>query len=127
LWIHGAPDPDTPIPKRIAGSSPPRRFEVEVDPELLALLHEFLSGRSARLLPELLAAVAAADIPEFTRFALERDAGDARQFFDLGPRHVRELRLRHAQPPGPMRADVMRELLTLELGETVTSVLRLER
>jgi hypothetical protein len=55
------------------------------------------------------------------RFALDRDLGAAHEFFALAPRHARELRLRHAAPPGPLRADAMTALLTREVRETAAA------
>jgi predicted GIY-YIG superfamily endonuclease len=121
LWAHGEPGRDATVPRRIAGSSPPMRFATPVAPELQPLLHDFLSGRSARLLGPLRAAVATGDFAEFTRFALDRDVGAAHEFFALAPRHVRELRLRHAAPPGPLRADAMTALMTREVRETAAA------
>src|SRR5262249_22312376 len=59
-----------------------------------AALHAFLAGRSARLLVELRAELPALDLAEFTRIALERDAGTARTFFELAPARLRRLRPR---------------------------------
>jgi hypothetical protein len=84
-----------------------------------AALHDFLSGRSARVLDEMRAGLAEIDVPVFTRAALERDADAARAFFDLAPRRVREFRLRHALPPGLVRGEVMAELLADEVRATI--------
>jgi predicted GIY-YIG superfamily endonuclease len=78
-------------------------------------LHDFLSGRSARVLDELSGAVATLDAPVFTRATLERDVVAARQFFELAPQRLRRLRLRHAIPAGRVSGALMAELLTAEL------------
>jgi hypothetical protein len=82
-------------------------------------LHDFLSGRSVRLLDELGGAVATLDVPVFTRAALERDVVAARQFFELAPQRLRRLRLRHAIPAGPVSGASMAELLTTEVRAIV--------
>jgi predicted GIY-YIG superfamily endonuclease len=82
-------------------------------------LHDFLSGRSARLVDELGGAVATLDVPVFTRAALERDVVAARQFFELGPQRLRRLRLRHAIPAGPVTGALMAELLTIEVRAVI--------
>jgi hypothetical protein len=87
--------------------------------EVPPALHDFLSGRSARLLAELGAAVGTIDVPAFTRAALERDVVASRAFFDLAPQRVRRLRLRHAMPPGPVSGALMAELLTTEVRAVV--------
>jgi predicted GIY-YIG superfamily endonuclease len=119
VWAAGSPDLAAQIPKRIAGSSPPTRFETPIAPASRGLLRDYLSGRSVRLLPALQAAVAAADVPAFTRFALERDADAARDFFECGPRHVRRCRMRHALAPGPVAGETMTAVLVRELRATV--------
>jgi predicted GIY-YIG superfamily endonuclease len=119
VWVAGTPDPAAFLPTRIGGASPPTGLEAPVAAELRAPLHDFLSGRSARLLPALWAAAGAADIPVFTRAALERDLDAAGEFFELGPRRVRRLRLRHELAPGPVEGAVMAELLAQELRETI--------
>jgi predicted GIY-YIG superfamily endonuclease len=118
LWAVGSPDRAARMPVRISGSSPPSQFAVPVAPESRTLLHNFLSGRSARLLPALLAATATADIPAFARAALERDAEAAGEFFELAPRPVRRFRLRHQLARTPVSGAVMAELLAQELSET---------
>jgi len=119
LWATGSPDRAAFIPSRIGGASPPAHLEAFVAPELRPALHDFLSGRSARLLRELRTATAMADIPAFTRAALRRDVDAAGDFFELGPRRVRRLRLRHELAPGHVTGAVMADLLALELRETV--------
>jgi predicted GIY-YIG superfamily endonuclease len=82
-------------------------------------VHDFLSGRSARVLDELSGAVATLDAPVFTRAALEGDVVAARQFFELAPQRLRRLRLRHAIPAGPVSGALMAELLTAELRPVI--------
>jgi predicted GIY-YIG superfamily endonuclease len=115
LWAASPGHRDSQIPKRIAGSSPPAGFEAAVAPAARAPLHDYLAGRSLRLLPELQMALSTADFPSFTRFALERDADAARDFFECGPRHVRRLRMRHALAPGPVTGQAMASCLVREL------------
>jgi predicted GIY-YIG superfamily endonuclease len=119
LWAGGSPDRAAFIPARIGGASPPTHVEAPVAPELRVPLHDYLSGRSVRLLPALRTAMTAADIPAYTLAALERDVVAALDFFELAPRRVRRLRLRHELAPGPVSGEVMAELLALELRETV--------
>jgi len=82
-------------------------------------LHDFLSGRSARLVDELGGAVATLDVPVFTRAALERDVAQVRAFFELAPQRLRRLRLRHATPPGPVSGALMTALLEAEVRAVV--------
>jgi predicted GIY-YIG superfamily endonuclease len=119
LWAAGSPDRAGQVPTRVSGASPPAGFEAPIDPALRAPLHDFLSGRSARLLPALRTAIGAVAMPVFTRAALERDVDAAGEFFELGPRRLRRFRLRHELPPGPVPGAVMAELLSLELRETI--------
>ncbi len=119
LWAAGSSGRAASIPARIGGSSPPSHLDAPVAPELRPRLHDFLSGRSARLLPALRTAMNEADIPAFTLAALERDVDAAGDFFELGPRRVRRFRLRHELAPGPVSGEVMAERLALELRESV--------
>jgi hypothetical protein len=82
-------------------------------------LHDFLSGRSARLLDELRAAVGTIDVPVFTRAALERDVVGARAYFELAPHRLRRLRLRHSIPPGPVSGALMTEMLVAEVRAVI--------
>lgn len=82
-------------------------------------LHDFLSGRSARLLRKLGAGLDALEVPAFTRTALERDVDDAQRFFALGPARLREFRLRHSLPPGPVLGETMAARLADEVRATV--------
>jgi len=117
LWAAGAAGDDAQVPKRIAGSSPPARFEARIGPASHGPLHDYLSGRSPRLLGALLTALAAADIPPFTRFALERDADGARDFFECGPRHLRQFRMKHGLAPGAVAGETMTTYLSGELSK----------
>jgi hypothetical protein len=119
MWAAGSQARAGHIPSRIAGTSPPAAFDTPLTTELRTPLHDFLSGRSARLLPALRTAMIAADLPVFTRAALERDVDAASEFFELGPRRVRRFRLRHELSPGPVTGATMADLLALELRETI--------
>jgi predicted GIY-YIG superfamily endonuclease len=117
VWAAQPPAGATHVPARIAGASPPQHFEARVAAELRTVLHDFCSGRSARLLSAL--QVTSMDLPAFTRVALERDIVAAGDFFALGPRALRRFRLRHALAPGPVPADVMAALHESELADTI--------
>lgn len=119
LWSSQAGGGAARIPARIAGASPPNSHAIPVAADLRAVLHDYLSGRSARLLNSLRATIAAGEIPEFMRPGLERDIVAAKGFFELGPHRIRRLRLRNGLPPGPVGGDVMAEILAAEVREAI--------
>ena len=118
LWA-AQPKDAARIPGRIAGASPPNRHRAPVPPELGALVHDFLSGRSARVATALEARLARADLPDYMRPALARDVIAARDFFELAPRRLRGFRLRYGLPRGPVPAEVMAELLADEVRAAI--------
>ena len=118
LWAAQSKDPAR-IPGRIAGASPPTRHRAPVPPELGAVVHDFLSGRSARVVTALEATLATTELPDYMRPTLARDVVAARDFFELAPRRIRQFRLRYGLPRGPVPADVMAEILSEEVRAAI--------
>jgi hypothetical protein len=110
------------LPKRIGGTAPPARHEARVPVARRAALHDYLSGRSPRLVAQLIGGLPDSTVPPFMHPALERDADLACAFFDIGPRRLRQLRLRHGIPPGPITADVFACLLASEIEDSIGKV-----
>ena len=118
LWA-AQPKDAARIPGRIAGASPPNRHRAPLPPALGALVHDFLSGRSGRVVPALETRLATAGLPDYMRPALARDLIAARDFFELAPRRVRRFRLGYGLPRGPVPADVMADILGEEVRATI--------
>ncbi|MET0903933.1 MAG: GIY-YIG nuclease family protein [Acidimicrobiales bacterium] len=107
---HLAKGAHTSVAKRMkAGSAALQRVVADggVDPRVL---HDLLAGRSDRMLD---AAVAGLD--PVRALARERDIDFARDFYRLGPRRLRALRLRHDLPVGPVAASTARRCLMEEV------------
>lgn len=111
LWVaHSDQRVRSRLPARLRGSSPPVDHEGRFEPESVVLLHDFLSGRSSRLLRRLAALVTADDLPEFMRRPLNRDVASAAEFYELGPHAVRAFRLRHGLRAGPVTKETFTRL-----------------
>ncbi len=124
LWVSHANEHAASIPSRIAGSSPPTRHRTPVATELRTPLHDYFTGRSARILPVLDETIARVDLPDYMRPALSRDVVAAREFFGLAPHAVRLLRLRHGLPTGAVPVDVFADLLAEEVRATIAASTR---
>jgi len=109
LWLQGDPR----VPARLGGASPPASHPMLLPEDLRAPLHAFLSGRSARILGQL----GEVAVPSFMESALRRDQIAAHEFFMLGPRRLRAFRARYGLPAGPVRGDVMAQVLSRDLDE----------
>ena len=111
---HLAKGAHTSVAKRMkAGFAALQRITADGDVDPRAL-HDLLSGRRDRVLD--------ADPPRLDpirALARERDIEPARDFYRLGPRRLRALRLRHRLPLGPTGADTIRRCLTEEVGALV--------
>ena len=105
------------IPAALGGASPPLRQRLPVRQVHQAPLADLLAGRSDRLLRTL--GKAALDHEQPLRSSLVRDVRAARRFYELGPRHLRDLRDRHGLPDGPVPARVLRACLLAEVRATV--------
>lgn len=116
VWAAQGGEAAARIPGRIAGDSPPSRHRTPVAPALQAPLHDYLNGRSVRLIPTLQRAIA---VPDFMRPGLDRDAVSARELFELSTRRLRAVRLRHGRPPGPVAGDVLTDMLASELRAAI--------
>ena len=100
------------MPARLRGTSPPVEHATSVtDP---ALLRDFLSGRSARLLDTFDPDAA----PVIVRSGLRSDLEAARLFFRLGPRAMHGLRRRHGVR-GAMDAQTFRRVVAADLREAI--------
>jgi hypothetical protein len=103
LWVTFADDTArTRIPARLRGTSPPVEHRSPFADVFARELHDFLSGRSARILKTLRARALTDDVPTFMRNALADDVIAAEEFHVIGPRRLRQLRTRHRLPPGPL-------------------------
>ncbi len=109
LWAASAP-PGARIPRAIL-AGPPDAFSLTLDRALDRPLHAFLTGVSGGLLSELASRLA---VEEYMRPALARDQVAAEGFFIHGPRALRQLRLRHRVPSGPMSRATIEALLLAE-------------
>jgi GIY-YIG catalytic domain len=111
LWA-ASDDPGGHVPSRITRAAPDT-FTTPVAPSLRRPLHAFLSGTSRRLLDEL--ATAAERRDAYLRPGLTRDLDASAGFFHYGPRALRQLRLRHGRPAGPLSRSLIEDLLTIEV------------
>jgi hypothetical protein len=101
------------VPARIGGASPPASHHMSLADDLRAPLHAFLSGRSTRILGQL----GETAVPSFMQSSLRRDQIAAHEFFLLGPRRLRAFRVRYGLPVGPVRGDLMAQMLARDLDE----------
>ncbi len=120
MWVAFSPEElKSRMPSRLHGSSPPVDHTTEFDPSMDKRLHDFLSGRSLRLLNALRACVRDVESLAYMRPSLDRDLDSAKEFFELGPRSLRELRLRNSLPPGPIDRDALSDVLRREVREAI--------
>lgn len=125
LWVSFADDAGRErIPGRLRGSSPPVRHEAPVAPEHARALHDLLGGRSRRLLRTLRASATSELVPEYMHVALLNDVVDAEEFYVIGPRRLRQFRLRHglgaATVDAPTFAALVAAETVAEIGPIVT-------
>lgn len=122
LWVAFAePERRFRLPARLRGSSPPVAHDTPFDVERWAMLHDFLSGRSSRLLIALRQLVTSDAVPAFMRRPLEEDQAKASEFYALGPRALRSLRRSHGVPPGPVDPQTFTELVSDDLRGAIGS------
>jgi predicted GIY-YIG superfamily endonuclease len=111
---HLAPGSHSPAAKRWkAGFAGLRRLVAAVEVDRRAL-HDLLAGTSDRVL-----GTPTGHLDPVRRRAAERDAVAAADFFRVGPRRLRDLRLRHGLPPGPVTAEAVARCLIDEMREVV--------
>ena len=116
LWI-GANPTKIRMPTRLASQSPPADHETGFDPVWRPSVHDFMSGRSPRLLTYLQGATSMA--PDFMQPGVARDLVAAKEFFELGPKALRAFRRRHGVRARTMSVDDVRDALVDELRETI--------
>lgn len=124
LWVALAPTSVRyRLPAKLRGTSPPVTHEIPVDEQDAARLNpelrDFLSGRSERLLRTLSAATTSDELPVFMRSPLADDLRAADEFFQLGPRAVRNFRLRHGLRAGPVDTEAFASLHERELRAAI--------
>jgi predicted GIY-YIG superfamily endonuclease len=120
LWVaFGDAYSRVHIPARLRGSSPPLSHTAGVDASDARMLHDFLSGRSVRLLDAAADALSTSDVHELVRRPLEADLASARQFYELGPRALRALRARHGLPAGPVDRATFVRVITDEVRDEI--------
>jgi GIY-YIG catalytic domain len=115
LWA-ASDDPGVHVPSRITRAAPDA-FTVAVSPALRGPLHALLSGTSPRLLEQLAAAARRRDA--YLQPGLTRDLEAGAGFFHYGPRAVRQLRLRHRHPVGPISRSAIEDLLAGEVRAAI--------
>lgn len=92
-------------------------FEAIVATNRCRALHDLLSGVSSRLLKEL--ARDAMARPAYMQPALRRDHLAATGFYEAGPWLLRQRRLRHGLPAGPVSPDDYQALVVAEVRESI--------
>lgn len=102
-----------PAKRSKAGYAALLRLVADGEPDVAAL-HDLLSGRSARFLD-----CGHPEVDPVRRLARERDVLAARDFFAIGPRRLRALRLRHRLPPGAVAGSVVSDCLAAEVREVI--------
>lgn len=105
-------------PTRITHSAPPQ-FETPVEASLRASLHNFLSGRSKRLLGHLWERAERLDA--YLQPGLVRDFAVAEGFFVHGPSALRALRIRYALPAGALPRPTIEALFSSELRAIIAA------
>ena len=124
LWVAFADDRvRARIPSHLRGQSPPIEHRSPFDSAHGRALHDFFSGRSARLLPTLRERVTAR-APTYMHGALADDLIEAEEFSVIGPRRLHALRTRHRLAPGPIDEATFSRLVS---DETVAAVGAFER
>jgi predicted GIY-YIG superfamily endonuclease len=122
LWVAlGDPESRFRLPAKLRGSSPPAVLALFCDAARLPMLHDFLSGRSSRLLAALREAVISGDVPDFMRRPLLADLERAKEFYELAPHALRRLRLRHGLPARVLDRETFTALLIDELTVLIGS------
>lgn len=120
LWVaFEQPQKRFRIPAKARGTSPPLVLEIRVDRSRLAMLHDFLSGRSVRLIAALEDAAVNDDVPAFMRGPLAADLGAAQEFYRLGPAALRTLRRRHGLRPGPVDRQTFTRVVSEDLHDAI--------
>jgi len=116
LWAAEAGRLTERIPGRISGPSPPHTHTSPIRSETRPLIDDYLAGRSPALVTMLWQSIAASDLAEYMRPALDRDAIAAAAFFGAGPRRMQALRERHGLSDGPVDPKTAGKLLRAEIN-----------
>ena len=107
------------IPSKLRGSSPALDAVVPLHQSAFPKLHDFLTGRSRRLLDVLRDRTITAELPAFMRRPLMDDLRGAEEFYRLGPHALRTLRRRHGLPPGPVDQSTFTRIVREELRDVI--------
>lgn len=118
LWATYPQHEGLHYPTRVTHSAPPE-FETPIEASLRASLHNFLSGRSKRLLGHLWGRAERLDA--YMQPCLVRDFAAAEAFYTYGPAALRGLGVRHALRPGPVARETIEALLDSELRATIAA------
>jgi hypothetical protein len=97
------------IPGRLAGVSAPFDVDTVVEAGQLVVVRAFMNGSSNRLLVSLEAGVASAE--RYMQTPLNRDLEAASEFYELGPRALKQLRAQHNLRSGPLPPEVFSNLM----------------
>lgn len=120
LCVASAPDDVRfRLPAKLRGSSPPTEWHAAFDPSRLPMLHDFLSGRSARMTTLLRTSATAENLPDFMRRPLLADLDAAEEFYRLGPHSLQQLRRRHGVGPGPVDRNTFARLVSHDLRQAI--------
>ena len=96
IYAAVAHKPRFSFPAKITRDSPPYTYALAFPVAWRASLTNFLAGKSPRLLHELTEAMLANDcLPPFMYASIQADLNIVRQFYRIGPRATRKLRLKH--------------------------------
>lgn len=115
LWAAEAGELADRIPGRISGPSPPHTHTAPMRTEIRPLVDDFLAGRSPVLVTTLWQSIATSEVPDYMNTALDRDAISAAALFEVGPKRLQALRLRHGLPDGPIDPKTAAKLLRSEI------------
>lgn len=123
LWTSFADDTRCArIPGRLRGSSPPVSHVAPIDPAVLPQLHDLLTGRSARVLRTLRTTALTDRVPSYMHGVLADDLVAAEEFYVIGPRRLRRLRLRHGVASGTIDARMFASLVAAETEAEVGTI-----
>jgi len=119
VWAAATDDPRARVPAAISGPSlGPLPVRLPAPAGIAAGVSRLFGGSSAAVIAALHDR-ARVTRPPVERPGIDRDAGRARDFFDHGPRPMRDLRRRAGLASGPVVADQVRAALRREV-EAIT-------
>lgn len=119
-WVAFAPsNVRYRIPGKLAGASAPFDVETRVHAAHVDAVRDFFTGSSSRLLEPLHRSIEDPETPNYMRAPLRRDLEAAREFYELGPHALRQLRLRHGLGTGPVPHTTFTELMRATVAAAI--------